>query len=228
MSNLIKLEKRLNRILDDETEKGYEQADTEIISECSDMLLRMDSAKRYALTADEYRSSVDEIVGEDGAKKVISHKKFTVLLVAAILLLIMAITVTAYELYKADILTFSDHNSIVFEKPNGLRKVGDLTVDCIPEGFVLEKESSGKFSVTNEYYNGDKFIFIGKQSVYESIDVDSEHGELVRKEIDGTEYIIVGGEDSFFSISWEQGKNLYHVYGNIDLDTLMKTVLTVK
>ena len=228
MSNLIKLEKRLNRILDDETEKGYEQADTEIISECSDMLLRMDSAKRYALTADEYRSSVDEIVGEDGAKKVISHKKFTVLLVAAILLLIMAITVTAYELYKADILTFSDHHSIVFEKPNGLRKVGDLTVDCIPEGFVLEKESSGKFSITNEYYNGDKFIFIGKQSVYESIDVDSEHGELVRKEIDGTEYIIVGSEDSFFSISWEQGKNLYHVYGNIDLDTLMKTVLTVK
>lgn len=228
MSNLIKLEKRLNRILDDETEKGYEQADTEIISECSDMLLRMDSAKRYALTADEYRSSVDEIVGEDGAKKVISHKKFTVLLVAAILLLIMAITVTAYELYKADILTFSDHHSIVFEKPNGLRKAGDLTVDCIPEGFVLEKESSGKFSVTNEYHNGDKIIIIDKNSAYESIAVDSEHGDIIRKEIDGTEYIIVGSEDSFFSISWEQGKNLYHVYGNIDLDTLMKTVLTVK
>ena len=47
MSNLIKLEKRLNRILDSETEKGYENADTEIISECADMLLRMDSAKRY-------------------------------------------------------------------------------------------------------------------------------------------------------------------------------------
>ena len=54
MSNLIKLEKRLNRILDSETEKGYENANTEIISECADMLLRMDSAKRYALTADEF------------------------------------------------------------------------------------------------------------------------------------------------------------------------------
>lgn len=100
MSNLIKLEKRLNRILDSETEKGYENADTEIISECADMLLRMDSAKRYALTADEYRNSVNGIVGAAGSKKAISHKKITVLLIAAILILLLAIMATAYTLQK--------------------------------------------------------------------------------------------------------------------------------
>lgn len=228
MSNLIKLEKRLNRILDSETEKGYENADTEIISECADMLLRMDSAKRYALTTDEYRNSVNGIVGAAGSKKAISHKKITVLLIAAILILLLAIMATAYTLRKTEIISFSDHYSIFFDKQKGLRKVGGLTFDGVPDGFDLAKEDKTAYSVLYEYRRDDKVIIISKDSVYESIDVDNEHGRLERKEINGTEYIIAGGEESFFNIIWEHNKNLYSVFGNIDLDSLMKIALSAK
>lgn len=228
MSNLIKLEKKLNRILDSETEKGYENADTEIISECADMLLRMDSAKRYALTADEYRNSVNGIVGAAGSKKAISHKKIAVLLIAAILILLLAIMATAYTLQKTEIISFSDHYSIFFDKQKGLRKVGGLTFDGVPDGFALAKEGKTAYSVLYEYRRDDKVIIISKDSVYESIDVDNEHGRLERKEINGTEYIIAGGEESFFNIIWEHNKNLYSVFGNIDLDSLMKIALSAK
>lgn len=79
-----------------------------------------------------------------------------------------------------------------------------------------------------EYRRDDKVIIISKDSVYESIDVDNEHGRLERKEINGTEYIIAGGEESFFNIIWEHDKNLYSVFGNIDLDSLMKIALSAK
>ena len=182
MSDMASLEFRLNGIMDAETEKDYENADVGLVIECSEALLRMDNAIRYRLTGEEYRNSLKFICGSSSKFRVIPGKKIKILLIAAILLLLSVLAVTAYEMNKYDIIEFPGFFSVITDKKHH-SLVKELTVGYIPDGFTEAEHIREKYIERKNYHKGDKEIYISRTSAYDVFMADNEHGEIKEMEI---------------------------------------------
>ena len=227
MSDMASLEFRLNGIMDAETEKDYENADVGLVIECSEALLRMDNAQRYQLLAEEYRASQRLIFGKKSQIRVFSKKKIRVLIVAAILLLLSVLAVTAYEMNKYDIIEFPGFFSVITDKKHH-SLVKELTVGYIPEGFTEAEHIREKYIERKNYHKGDKEIYISRTSAYDVFMADNEHGEIKEMEINGIKYTIYGGMENQSSVMWIFNDCLYSIFGDVDAEEIIKIAMLVK
>lgn len=229
MDKLKSLEKKLNDMIDTETEKGCAEEDADLVSACCDALLRMDGEEKYRLTSHEYNGAVAELSAKVCAKK-FTRKRLTAVLVAAILMLIVTASVASgYSPKKFDVLNYDDHDAVVFHNSRKNKPVGKLTAEYIPEGFEQVKDESSAYYALKEYHCGDKIIILKKSIASGVMTVDNEDGEMYTKVIDGTEYNISGGENgSAYNIFWVKGGIVFDVFGAHDLDELLKTAKSMK
>lgn len=128
MNSFLSLESKLNKTMDEEIQRGYAVMDSDIVLECADMLLRMDTPERYVLTKNECNNSIAVLAEKESGKLKISRKKLIAILIAAILLLALAISATAYSLKKFEIISFDGFSQIIFEKQNQKNSVGNISI----------------------------------------------------------------------------------------------------
>lgn len=228
MNSFLSLESKLNKTMDEEIQRGYAVMDSDIVLECSDMLLRMDTPERYVLTKNEYNNSITALIGKERGKIKISRKKLIAILVAAILLLVLAISATAYSLKKHEIISFDGFSQIIFEKQNQKNSAGDILIGYIPDGFVQTENRNQKIYVVCEYENGNDYFIAVKDTIFGKIYVDNEHGDLFTEKKNGIEYIISGNEDKSVSIFWLHNGICYSVSGNIGKDELLKIAESIR
>lgn len=228
MSDLNSLKKKLNEIMDYETEKDYTEMNEALVYECSDMLLRTVPPEEYTLTKEEFRNSVAKITGTPPTLKAVSRKKLAVILVAAILLLALAVSAIAYGQQKLEFISHPDHFSLVADKPRRASHVGALTVGYLPDGFEQCEISQSTYSVMQRFSCGEKSIMISKESFYGNVCIDNENGAPHKETVNGAEFIIAGTEGSNLMAVWIKNKNLYIVSGDIGKDDLIKIALSVR
>lgn len=224
--NIRSLERKLNRIIDDEIEKVASQIDDELVLECCDGLLRMENVDRYMITKSEMRESVDSIIGKKPKSTVKMTKTIKILLAAAIIMAMLAIGSLGYAQYKYNIFNLSDHSIVLFSQSER-RRIKEFEVGYVPEGFTLNYESDNKYEHSKEYVNGDKLFAVTKQSgCYES-SINTEYGNGRITQVNGTDYIEYGDAEHGLGIVWEKDGCQYAVPGNISSENLLKIAVSV-
>ncbi len=96
-----------------------------------------------------------------------------------------------------------------------------IKLNYIPDGFTLTDSSESKSIYDVTYYNINKYFYVSKSIVPDTMSIDTENAE--------TEYVDINGIKAFMSIKpnqiiliWENNDILYGVYGNIDKKTIIK------
>ncbi|MBQ7596769.1 MAG: hypothetical protein IJU45_08915, partial [Clostridia bacterium] len=142
---ICSLEAKLNKTIDSEIEKESESFDRGLVIECCDGLLRLGSTEKYILTARQVIANKSAILGKEitSAANKNSRKTLRTILIAAIIAVLLAVAALGYAQVKYDILHFSDHSTVLFGDKNN-KKVDDLTVGYVPEGFELTEEDRKK------------------------------------------------------------------------------------
>ena len=226
MSDMALLEKKLNGIIDAETEKGYERADTGLIAECANTLLRMDNEKRYLLSEEEYRNSTKLIFGEKKKPEAV-HKKIRILLIAAIIILLSLLAATAYELNKYDIIQFPDHLSVITAKKHHPINE-ELSVGYIPEGFSEFEEKQERYTEEIHYCNVAKELYIKKVSSFDTVMVNNGGGIKKKTEENGITYTIYQSTETYSAVMWVANDCLYNVFGDVNEKEIMKIASSVR
>ncbi len=143
-----------------------------------------------------------------------SAKKLTVVLIAAALICALAIP------------TFSDIHSTGYSleevsggfyrySPDYVRRKGDLssiTVNNLPEGYVLKEEEHLFFSVSYFYvssFEPMKEIAVFK-GINPNIDIDNEQGEVIAYKHNDIDYIVYGANTAR-SVIWNYNGYIYKV-----------------
>lgn len=220
------LERKLNKIIDDELEKGVSQIDDELVMECCDGLLRLENVDRYMITESEMRKSIDSIVGKKPKTVIKLSKHIKILLIAAIIVILLAVGSLGYAQYKYNIFNFSDHSTVVFNRL-GNKKVDDLEVGYIPEGFTLTYECNKKYECSKEYVKGNDSFTVSKQSYDDKVDINTEHNNLRETQIDGIDYVEFGEAEHGQGIVWEKDGYQYVITGSISSRELFKIALSI-
>lgn len=151
------LERKLNKIIDDELQKDVSQIDDRMVMECCDALLRMDDVNQYMITEAQKNELISAIVSKKSKSVRRMMKPIKILLIAAIIIVLLAVGSLGYAQYKYNIFNFSDHSIINFSY-TGNNKVNDLKTGYIPDGFVLNSESKNKYEYTKEYAKDNDFL----------------------------------------------------------------------
>lgn len=96
-----------------------------------------------------------------------------------------------------------------------------IKLNYIPDGFTLTDSSEYSSMHDATYYNINKYFYVAKSIVSDTISIDTENAQ--------TEYIDINGNKAFLSIKpnqiimvWENNDILYHINGNIDKETIIK------
>lgn len=96
-----------------------------------------------------------------------------------------------------------------------------IKLNYIPDGFTLTDSSEYNSISEATYYNINKWFYVSKSIVPDTVSIDTENAE--------TEYVDINGIKSFMSIKpkqiiliWENNDILYSLYGNIDKETIIK------
>ena len=153
------LERKLNKIIDDELQKDVSQIDDRMVMECCGALLRMDDVNQYMITEAKKNELISAIVGKKPKSVRRMMKPIKILLIAAIIIVLLAVGSLGYAQYKYNIFNFSDHSIINFSHTEN-NKVNDLKTGYIPDGFVLNSESKNKYEYTKEYAKDNEFFII--------------------------------------------------------------------
>lgn len=220
------LERKLNKIIDDEIEKDVSNIDDELIMACCDGLLRMGNVDRYIISESEMRKSINSFFGRKPKVVTRLSKQIKILLIAAIIILLLAIGSLGYAQYKYNIFTFSDFSTVLFSQSDH-KRVNDLKVGYIPEGFSLNYESNNKFERSKEYVKGNDFFTVLKQSNGNRIDINTEYKIFKVTQIDGIDYVEFGEEEHGQGIVWEKDGYQYVMTGNIAIDELFKIAISI-
>ncbi len=229
MEEIIRsMEKKLNNTIDTEIEKPADCFDRGIVMECCDGLLRLGSTERYILTARQVIANKAAILGIEltGGKKGNSRKTLRVILIAAAIAVLLAVAAVGYAQVKYNILEFSDHSTVSFGFKND-KKVKDLTVGYIPEGFELVEEDRKKEIWGNYYTKGDMFLFISKNAIVSEVSIDTEFNDSKIVKNNGIDYIIYGEEAGGKGIMWVANDYMYIVSTNLTEEEMLKTAFSV-
>lgn len=119
------LERKLNKIIDDELQKDISKIDDRMVMECCDALLRMDDVNQYMITEAKKNELISTIVGKKSKSVRRMMKPIKILLIAAIIIVLLAVGSLGYAQYKYNIFNFSDHSIINFSHTEN-NKVNDL------------------------------------------------------------------------------------------------------
>lgn len=221
------LERKLNKIIDDELQKDVSQIDDRMVMECCDTLLRMDDVNQYMITEAKKNELISAIVSKKSKSVRKMMKPIKILLIAAIIIVLLAVGSLGYAQYKYNIFNFSDHSIINFSY-TGNNKVNDLKTGYIPDGFVLNSESKNKYEYTKEYAKDNEFFIITKLTTYNEININTEYKDGTVKQIAGIDYIVYGDVEHGQGIVWEKNECQYTVSGNLSSQDLLKIALSVE
>ena len=221
------LERKLNKIIDDELQKDVSQIDDRMVMECCDALLRMDDVNQYMITEAKKNELISAIVSKKSKPVRRIMKPIKILLIAAIIIVLLAVGSLGYAQYKYNIFNFSDHSIINFSHTEN-NKVNDLKTGYIPDGFVLNSESKNKYEYTKEYAKDNEFFIITKLTTYNEININTEYKDGTVKQIDGIDYIVYGDVEHGQGIVWEKNECQYTVSGNLSSQDLLKIALSVE
>ncbi len=221
------LERKLNKIIDDELQKDVSQIDDRMVMECCDALLRMDDVNQYIITEAKKNELISAIVSKKSKSVRRMMKPIKILLIAAIIIVLLAVGSLGYAQYKYNIFNFSDHSIINFSHTEN-NKVNDLKTGYIPDGFVLNSESKNKYEYTKEYAKDNEFFIITKLTTYNEININTEYKDGTVKQIDGIDYIVYGDVEHGQGIVWEKNECQYTVSGNLSSQDLLKIALSVE
>lgn len=224
--NIRALERKLNRIIDDELEKDISQIDGDLVMACCDGLLRMENTDRYMLTEEKVRKSINSIIGKKSSSVTKLTKPIKILLIAAIIAALLVIGSLSFAQYKYNIFKFSDHSTVMFSHADS-KRVDDLEADYIPEGFVLTYENNKKYEYSKEYTNGKDFFTITKQTNNNKVEINTEYRDSKVTTIGGTDYIEFGETEHGQGIVWEKDGYQYVLSGNISSQELLKIAVSV-
>lgn len=228
MEEIIRsLERKLNKIIDDELQKDVSQIDDRMVMECCDALLRMDDVNQYMITEAKKEELISAIFSKKPKSVRRIAKPINILLIAAIIIVLLAVASLGYAQYKYNIFNFSDHSTINFSQ-TGNNKVDDLKIGYIPDGFVLNSKSKNKFESTNEYVNGDNFLTISKQSGVDIATINTEFEKDKITQINGIDYIEFGEEKYGKGIMWERNGFQYLISGSLSSQELLKIAGSVE
>lgn len=221
------LERKLNRIIDEELEKDVPQIDDNLVMECCDGLLRMDDIQRYMISESEMKESIEAVVGNKKTKSVTRMtKSIKIILIAAIIAVLLAIGSLGYAQYKYDFFNFSDHSTVLFNGSDK-KRVDKFEVGYLPEGFVLTYESAEKYECSREYVNGNDFFTVSKHSNDDEVNINTEHENYRTIHINGIDYVEFGEARHGNGIAWEKDGFIYMVSGNISNQELFKIAESV-
>ncbi len=179
----------------------------------------------YLLTWEQVRDNEKAILAKAG-KRGRGRRVWKIVLAAAILAALLAVAAFGYAQSKYNILHLSGHSIIYMGEKNN-KKVKSLTVEYVPEGFVLTDEEKHDEIIGREYYKDTLFFSIQKSSINDNQKIDNEYGEIKSLEIEGTEYIIYGGE-SYTGIIWVKDDFEYSLVGNCNETEMLKIALSVR
>ena len=158
-----------------------------------------------------------------------------VILVAAIIALLMILTVTASQLFGISFVKGEGFMNLVLNRPLSGENYLELKIGYIPEGFVLtEKKQLGPNKITYSYE--DKFsreIQIDKQSQFDSYSVDTDRHQWTEHTQNSITYHLGAAISSYNTniIIWVEPETncLYNIYGrDVDMDTLFEIAKQVK
>lgn len=221
------LERKLNKIIDDELQKDVSQIDDRMVMECCDALLRMDDVNQYMITEAQKNELISAIVSKKSKSVRRMMKPIKILLIAAIIIVLLAVGSLGYAQYKYNIFNFSDHSIINFSHTEN-NKVNDLKTGYIPDGFVLNSESKNKYEYTKEYAKDNEFFIITKLTIYNEININTEYKDGTVKQFAGIDYIVYGDAEHGQGIVWEKNECQYTVSGNLSSQDLLKIALSVE
>lgn len=91
--------------------------------------------------------------------------------------------------------------------------------------FKKTKQEISDIGILNEFYNGNMWFTIFKNTIDTVVNYDNSQQETVR--IDNIEYIVVHMENAD-SIIWNNGIYNYHLTGNINEEILLKIAENTK
>lgn len=221
------LERKLNKIIDDELQKDVSQIDDRMVMGCCDALLRMDDVNQYMITEAKKNELISAIVSKKSKSVRRMMKPIKILLIAAIIIVLLAVGSLGYAQYKYNIFNFSDHSIINFSHTEN-NKVNDLKTGYIPDGFVLNSESKNKYEYTKEYAKDNEFFIITKLTIYNEININTEYKDGTVKQFAGIDYIVYGDAEHGQGIVWEKNECQYTVSGNLSSQDLLKIALSVE
>lgn len=221
------LERKLNKIIDDELQKDISQIDDRMVMGCCDALLRMDDVNQYMITEAKKNELISAIVSKKSKSVRRMMKPIKILLIAAIIIVLLAVGSLGYAQYKYNIFNFSDHSIINFSHTEN-NKVNDLKTGYIPDGFVLNSESKNKYEYTKEYAKDNEFFIITKLTIYNEININTEYKDGTVKQFAGIDYIVYGDAEHGQGIVWEKNECQYTVSGNLSSQDLLKIALSVE
>lgn len=225
--NVNSLERKLNGIIDAELKKEVSDVDDGLVMECSDGLLRIDDCRRYMITESEMKESINFVLGKKEPKSV---KKLTkpvkIMLIAAILLVLLAVGSLGYAQHKYNIFNFSDHSTVLFNM-SAVKKVNELEVGFVPDGFEITYESNTKYERTKEFVKGDEIFNVTKRTDSNKIDINTEYKAAAVTHINGIDYIEFGEAEHGQGFVWEKDGCQYVMSGNLSKQDLLKIAFSV-
>lgn len=160
----------------------------------------------------------------DKIKRKISTKTVKIILIAAILLA-LAITALAIPITQKYIVrNYPDHSIYEIIGFSSVKKVGSLTVNYIPEGFVKYEE--GKDYCL--YIKNDRNFLVKKSLINGTVRFDTEEYNSTTIYINGIDAIYYKSTDNHSGIIFNDGEYIFVVDGNLPKNELVKIAQSIR
>lgn len=168
-----------------------------------------------------FENSIECIAGEMEKNKTykLPRKIIKILIIAAIILSFVTTAFAIPNTRNYIIKQFKDHFSYIVADICEINKTDDISIEYLPESFKKTKQEISDIGILNEFYNGNMWFTIFKNTIDTVVNYDNSQQETVR--IDNIEYIVVHMENAD-SIIWNNGIYNYHLTGNINEEILLK------
>ncbi len=224
------LERKVNRIIDDEMKKTSAEIDADLVMECSYALLRFEKEDRYVISEEYAERAKSEIIAAvKGRGRLRMTRTARALLVAAVILALTVVSVFGiYCAVKYDIIRFGDHSELILHGGK-LKKIGELTVGYIPEGYTIREEVWEPYEIRITYNNGADDLIISKISMAENVyvGINTEFEEPTEIEYDGIDYLLHGDNEHGYGIIFNENSMLYNVCGVESPEELLRIARSI-
>lgn len=208
------LEQKLNRIIDDEMKKTSAEIDADLVMECSYALLRFEKEDKYVISEEYAERAKSEIIAAvKGKGRLRMTRAARALLIAAVILALTVISVfSLHYAVKYDIIRFGDHSELILHGGK-LKKVRELTVGYIPEGYTVRQEIREPYGITIIYNNGTDDLIVSKKSMSKNvyIGINTEFEEPTEIECDNIKYLLYGDKEHGYGLMFNKNGFLYQV-----------------
>lgn len=158
----------------------------------------------------------------------LSKKTIKILLIAAILLALTATTVFAIPAFREfAIKKFSDHFEFSVVDVQKAKKVKELSVNYVPNGYEMVDEVVDSV-IYKEYENENYRFCVRKYEIDGDFGLDNEQYVIEQIKINNMDAVYYYLEDEYRGVLFNDGKYAFIVDGNINKEELVKIAQNVK